>query len=436
MQKPILVALICSMLLSSGCTMPWSEEEDTTGMCTAGDENGDDANSCEIFDEVVEPENNETDNEDILPGFGNSNSTSNDTNASQNSTDNSNVTWEGIQTETPVFWRCTTYVQESALGNNTSSENIDSKINLSTMPDWCDTLVDPSAIVSNLSGYDLTGGETIYRPYGNEFLSMSYDLDLNLSMSVKNTTNETCSGSFDESDSSCLIIFEASTFDVGPEYVFMIDANSDQVLSRYNITDDYVIMGTITEIQYGSSEGMYAANFEGLIHQQNASQWDDFSLDSLFNISWRQQENDTSKWVVVFFLSTDCGHCWEAADELSQWHDSYGDQAVFLAMAVNFSSSNSFNAQPEEVVAFQEKTNYVGCKGGTYDCAERPGDVHNFPYFDDRNQSVMYSWGVTGTPAYFILSPDGQFVWNQYQHRSSNDGDGESFEEALLRLFG
>jgi len=39
--------------------MPWGEEEDTTGMCTAGDENGDDANSCEIFDEVVEPENNQ-----------------------------------------------------------------------------------------------------------------------------------------------------------------------------------------------------------------------------------------------------------------------------------------------------------------------------------------------------------------------------------------
>jgi len=33
------------------------------------------------------------------------------------------------------------------------------------------------------------------------------------------------------------------------------------------------------------------------------------------------------------------------------------------------------------------------------------------------------------------LSPDGQFVWNQYQHRSSNGGDGENIEEALLRIF-
>ena len=138
----------------------------------------------------------------------------------------------------------------------------------------------------------------------------------------------------------------------------------------------------------------------------------------------------------MFFLSTDCGHCWNAGDELSQWHDTYGEQAVFLAMAVNFSSNNYFNAQPEEVVAFQEKTTYIGCKGGSSDCSERPGEVHNFPYFDDRNQSVMYSWGVTGTPAYFILSPDGQFVWNQYQHRSSNGGDGEVIEEALLRIFG
>ena len=424
------------MLLCSGCTMPWSEEEDTTGMCTAGDENGDDANSCEIFEEVVEPENNQTNDVPILPGFGNSNNTNNTNNSNQSSNQDSNVTWEGIQTETPVFWRCTTYVQESALANNTSSENIQLNINLSTMPDWCDTLVDTSAIVSNLSGNDLTGGETIYRPYGEESLAMSYDLDMNLTMDVSGSTNETCSGSLDESDSSCSIILEMTTFDVGPEYAFMVDASSQQVLWRYNITDNYVIIGSITEITYGSSQGMYAANFEGLIHQHNASQWDDFSFDSLFDISWTQQESDSSKWVVVFFLSTDCGHCWNAADDLSQWHNSYGDQAVFLAMAVNFSSNNNFNASPEEVVAFQEKTNNEGCRGGSYDCAERPGDAHNFSYFDDRNQSIMYSWGVTGTPAYFILSPDGRFVWNQYQHYSSNGGDGETFEEALLRLFG
>tara|TARA_B110000881_G_scaffold22945_1_gene16644 strand:- start:603 stop:1913 length:1311 start_codon:yes stop_codon:yes gene_type:complete len=436
MQKSILVALICGMLLFSGCTMPWSEEEDTTGMCTAGDENGDGDNSCEIFDEVVESENNETDVLPLLPGFGDSNGTSNDTSNPSSPNDDANVTWEGIQTETPVFWRCTTYVQESALGNNTSNENIQSNFELATIPEWCDTLVDPSVIVSNLSGDDLTGGETIYRPYGYNSLAMSYDLDMNLTMDVSGSTNETCSGSFDDSDSSCSIILEMTTFDVGPEYAFMVDENSQQAIWRYNITDDYVIIGSITEITYGSAQGMYAANFEGLIHQQNASQWDNFSFDSLFNLSWNQQEDAGEKWVVVFFLSTDCGHCWNAGDDLSQWHEMYGNETTFLAMAVNFSSSNSFNASPEEVVAFQEKTNYVGCRGGTYDCVERPGDVHNFSYFDDRNQSVMYSWGVTGTPAYFILSPDGQFVWNQYQHRSSNGGDGETIEDALLRLFG
>ena len=424
------------MLLCSGCTMPWSEEEDTTGMCTAGDDNGDGENSCEILDEVADVGNNETEPTTILPGIGNSNNTSNGDNASQNSTDNFNATWQGIQTENPVFWRCTSHVQESALGNNISSENIHSKIDSVIVPDWCDTLVDPDTIITNLSGDDLTNGETVYSPYADEYASMSYDLDRNLTIDYYGLTNETCAGSFDETDSSCSSIVEMSTFDVGPEYVFLIDQNSQQAIWRYNVTDEYVVIGTITEVVYGSSEGMYAANFEGLIHQQNATQWDDFSFDSLFNISWTQQDNDTSKWVVVFFLSTDCGHCWNAGDDLSQWHDAYGDQAVFLAMAVNFSSNSNFNAQPEEVVAFQEKTTYIGCKGGSSDCSERPGEVHNFPYFDDRNQSVMYSWGVTGTPAYFILSPDGQFVWNQYQHRPSNGGDGESIEEALLRIFG
>ena len=60
-------------------------------------------------------------------------------------------------------------------------------------------------------------------------------------------------------------------------------------------------------------------------------------------------------------------------------------------MAVNFSSNNNFNATQNEVVAFQEKTSYTGCGGG-FDCSERPGDAHSFPYFDDRNQTVMYDW--------------------------------------------
>ena len=252
--------------------MPWSEEEDNTGMCTAGDENSDGENSCEILDEVVDTENNETEPTTILPGIGNSNNTGNDGNASQNSTDNFNATWQGIQTENPVFWRCTTHVQESALNNNISAENVHSKINSVIVPDWCDTLVDPDTIITNLSGNDLTNGETVYSPYSDEYASMSYDLDRNLTINYYGLTNETCAGSFNETDSSCSSIVEMPTFDVGPEYVFLVDQNSQQAIWRYNVTDEYVVIGTITEVVYGSSEGMYAANFEGLIHQQNATQ--------------------------------------------------------------------------------------------------------------------------------------------------------------------
>ena len=47
----------------------------------------------------------------------------------------------------------------------------------------------------------------------------------------------------------------------------------------------------------------------------------------------------------------------------------------------------------------------------------------------------MYYWDVNGTPAQFIIKPNGIMEWNVYQHRTSNGGDGENFEQALNRIF-
>ena len=186
----------------------------------------------------------------------------------------------------------------------------------------------------------------------------------------------------------------------------------------------------------GVYEGMNVPNFSSLIHYYNSTNWENFELESLFDNNWNSSENNSSKWITIIFISTDCSHCWNAGDEISEWEPMYRDKTQFLILAVNFSSSNNFNATPEELIAFQEKNDYFGCYSNTKNCNERPGEPHEFPYIDDRNQSIMYDWEVKGTPAQFIIRPDGVMEWNVYQHRTSNGGDGETFEQALSRLFG
>ena len=190
---------------------------------------------------------------------------------------------------------------------------------------------------------------------------------------------------------------------------------------------------TVT-VTYGPQEGMHIQNFAALIHYYNNENWTEFELYSLLDSNWNSTNNDSqSKWITIVFLSTDCPHCWNKGPELTDLYNSYGNQSEFLVMAVNFSSNSNFQATPEEVVAFQEKGDYVGCYRGEKNCNERPGDPHQFPYIDDRNQSVMYEWGVTGTPAYFVIQPDGIVAWNSYEKNGNSD---DTITIALERILG
>ena len=185
----------------------------------------------------------------------------------------------------------------------------------------------------------------------------------------------------------------------------------------------------------GIYEGMNVPNFSSLVHYYNTTGWDNFELYSLFNETWNSTTDNDSKWITIIFISTDCSHCWNAGEDISKWEPLYRNKTQFLILAVNFSSNNNFNATPEEIIAFQEKTNYFGCYSNTKNCDERPGTPHEFPYIDDRNQSVMFEWDVKGTPTQYIIRPNGVMEWNLNQHRAAIGGDGESFEQALERLF-
>jgi len=194
-----------------------------------------------------------------------------------------------------------------------------------------------------------------------------------------------------------------------------------------------------SNITVGTWEGEMLPNITDQARQLNGV-WEDWTLQSMLDSAWNGTPNGTEngtdhRWLFIEFASTDCGHCWNAADDLSLLHENYSAQVAFLTFAVNFSSNNNFNASLDEIAAFQDGTTHSGCMQNTRDCAERPGPPHNWTYVDDRDQTWMYTFHAQGTPMFVIVAPDGIVAWHQYQHTSDSE-EPESVTEALERFFG
>lgn len=195
----------------------------------------------------------------------------------------------------------------------------------------------------------------------------------------------------------------------------------------------------VNEVTYGAWEGDYAFPVNTLARELGG-EWFEWSLHDNFNSSWNGTPEGLSNgtdepWLLIEFLSTDCSHCWNAAGDMSSLHAQYGMKVDFLAFAVNFSSNDNFNATPEEVAAFQDKTSHNGCIGDQRDCADRPGEPHDWLYVDDRGQSAMYDFASRGTPMFVIIKPNGVVAWHQYQHDGDEGEDSESIIDALARFF-
>ncbi len=191
--------------------------------------------------------------------------------------------------------------------------------------------------------------------------------------------------------------------------------------------------------EYGPWEG-FLAPLTTAEARDLGGEWHEWSLQDHFNMSWNgtragMQNGSDEPWVLIEFLSTDCVHCWNAADDMSDLHFQYGARVVFLSFAVNFSSNDYFNASRDEVAAFQDKSQHSGCRGNQHDCSTRPGDAHDWLYVDDRNQSAMYDFASQGTPMFVIIQPNGLIVWHQYQHDGDEGEDSENIVEALARFF-
>ena len=162
-----------------------------------------------------------------------------------------------------------------------------------------------------------------------------------------------------------------------------------------------------TTTDTGTDENQTVPLIEGLARSMNG-EWMNWSSADLFV--------DSEKWVLIQFAATDCGHCWNGAELMSQMHENYSDEVTFISFIINFSWSNS---NLSEIAAFQDEANYSGCNNDNNNCNERPGSPHNWTYFDDRDMQWLREFSMPGTPAYVVIQPDGVVGWHQQQRNES-----------------
>jgi len=171
----------------------------------------------------------------------------------------------------------------------------------------------------------------------------------------------------------------------------------------------------------GPNEGELAPNLVGKVHMPDSATWEDFELYDEIDHGWSNESDPNAKWFLIQFMDTDCGHCWEYAEQMSLIDDTFGSQLTIISIAVSLKIPNH-ESSLDEVAAFQDKASLQACNGGNSDCSSRPGEAHNWAYFDDLPGSNMDPWGVQGTPFVVVIQPDGIVAWNQAQHQGVDVG--------------
>jgi thiol-disulfide isomerase/thioredoxin len=205
--------------------------------------------------------------------------------------------------------------------------------------------------------------------------------------------------------------FEGCTGEEGLEEECAIDTGEENITAN-----DTSIDTNGTAVDIGTYENQTLPLIEGLARPMNG-EWSNWSSDTLFNQS--------DKWVLIQFAATDCGHCWNGAELMSELHENYSNNVTFVTFIINFTWSNS---SLEEIAAFQDEANFSGCNQDRNNCNQRPGSPHNWTYFDDRNLYWLSEFHMTGTPAYVLVQPDGVVGWHQKQRN-------ESIQDAMANLF-
>ena len=184
----------------------------------------------------------------------------------------------------------------------------------------------------------------------------------------------------------------------------------------------------------GVNKGEMPPNITGDARIANSA-WFSFDLYSKFNDSWNGNIT-TNRWFVVEFIDTDCPHCWSSAETLSQIDAQFGGVIITIVVVAEL-NINGHEGSRAEIEAFQDKTEFMGCKGGSSNCADRPGDIHQgtdgnlFYYVDDLPGKSLGDWNLQGTPTCFLLKPNGLVEFN-----SAQDGGCEQLGPKLYEIFG
>ena len=198
-----------------------------------------------------------------------------------------------------------------------------------------------------------------------------------------------------------------------------------------------LIFSNTNAISTGLAVGKIPPNINSYSHSfgNSSGDWDLFNLYSYFDTNWSGNHSE-GQFIIIEFLDTDCPHCWDDAPTMSGIHselESYGlgERVQLFAVATQLPIPTHETSR-EEIVAFQEKTNFEGCKGGYYNCMDREGDAHQFPYIDDLEGDILTGWSLPGTPYYVILSPNGIIVWHS-QSATQGETPGSAIAELLCR---
>lgn len=190
---------------------------------------------------------------------------------------------------------------------------------------------------------------------------------------------------------------------------------------------------TTDPIKTGTKEGDRAPPLEGLAY--NGSGWYEFDMSDYLTANWTA--GDDGQWLLVEFMDTDCPFCVRSAGEMGQDANYFmklgqqnenswrGPVVNFIASATELDISGHDSSQ-EEIEAFRDKDGEEVCAGSS--CATRDGQAHNFVYIDDLDQDNMQEWKVPGTPAYFLIQPDGIVAW------VSSENPNEKVRDAIFRL--
>lgn len=190
---------------------------------------------------------------------------------------------------------------------------------------------------------------------------------------------------------------------------------------------------TTDPIASGTKEGQRAPSLEGMSY--NGTSWTQFNMDDWLVDNWSEADT-TAEWLVVEFMDTDCGFCWDAASDMGQYADYFSKTGAekWDGPVINFIANvaelniQGHESSRAEIEAFRDKTGSETCAKG--DCANRPGNPHSFTYIDDLDLDNMDSWKVGGTPTYYLLQPDGIVAW------VSSENPNEQLSDAIFRLVG